>query len=487
MTPWRRLDHRMLLVHPVNEAVKFLPVLVGIVLLGRGAGGWQLLGLVLPVVWGVWRFFTTSYRITEGQVELRRGLVSQTVLTARLDRVRTVELSSTLLHRVLGLAKITIGTGSAAASGDDHGFELDSLRQEEARTLRSQLLRLAEPAAVASPDGTPAPAVADDVLLELDPRWARYAPFTSSGSVVAAGVLAAGGQVVNAVDVDPFDLLCLEDVARDHVVGLVVGLLVTLVVLGAVFGVVGYLVSNWGFRLTRRPDGASLHVRRGLLTTTETSLESQRVRGVGLVEPLGLRALGAARLTALVVGASLSEGGTTTIAPNCPRPVALATADRVLATPEPLAAPLAEHGPVARRRRLFRALLPVVVLLAASTVAVVLLDWLSWWLLVVPLPLLPLAWWLGADRYRRLGHALAAGHLVVRSGTLAGRTVALDLDGVIGWHVTQTFFQRRQGVATLVATTAAGAQHYAAVDVPEPVAVALAHRADPALVGQFVA
>ena len=32
---WRRLDARMLLVHPVNELVRFLPVLIGIFFLGR--------------------------------------------------------------------------------------------------------------------------------------------------------------------------------------------------------------------------------------------------------------------------------------------------------------------------------------------------------------------------------------------------------------------------------------------------------------------
>ncbi|WP_051706341.1 PH domain-containing protein [Nocardioides aequoreus] len=485
VVPWRRLDRRMLLVHPVNEAAKFLPVLVGIVVVGRDSGGWQLLGLAIPVVWGLWRYVTTSFRITETHVELRRGLLSQKVLTARLDRVRSVELSSSLMHRLLGLAKVRIGTGSAATITDDSGFELDALGQQEARTLRTQLLRLGEPAPAVSEQGEPVAPPGDEVLLELDPRWARYAPFTSSGNVIAAGVLAALGQLADALGPEVVDLGFLGRLGSAAVVPLVLAVVALLVVLGAVFGVLGYLVSNWGFLLTRRPDGSSLHVRRGLVTTTETSLESRRVRGVTLAEPLGLRLLGAARLKAMVVGASLSEGGTTTIAPNCPRPVAVAAAERVLGSASALAAPLTEHGPVARRRRLFRALVPTVLLLAGLAVAVVLLEVLAWWVLLPGLALLPLAWWLAVDRYRRLGHALVDGHLVVRSGTLAGRHVALDLDGVIGWHVTQTFFQRRQGVATLVATTAAGSQSYDVPDLPLATAAALALRADRRLVGQF--
>ncbi len=36
------------------------------------------------------------------------------------------------------------------------------------------------------------------------------------------------------------------------------------------------------------------------------------------------------------------------------------------------------------------------------------------------------------------------------------RTTALSCSGVIGWHLRQSWFQRRRGLATLVATTAAG-------------------------------
>ena len=51
-------------------------------------------------------------------------------------------------------------------------------------------------------------------------------------------------------------------------------------VLGAIFSVLGYLVTNWDFSLARDTRGRSFHVRRGLFTSTETSLERQRVRGL---------------------------------------------------------------------------------------------------------------------------------------------------------------------------------------------------------------
>ena len=43
---WQRLDPRMLLVHPIREVIRFLPVLIVFAVARTAAGGeqWQLLG-----------------------------------------------------------------------------------------------------------------------------------------------------------------------------------------------------------------------------------------------------------------------------------------------------------------------------------------------------------------------------------------------------------------------------------------------------------
>ena len=69
---------------------------------------------------------------------------------------------------------------------------------------------------------------------------------------------------------------------------------------------------------------------------------------------------------------------------------------------------------------------------------------------------------------------------------LAGADV-LQRTGVIGWNVRQSWFQRRAGLVTLVATTAAGHQAYAAIDIPEPLAIAFADTAVPDLMTPFLA
>ena len=71
-------------------------------------------------------------------------------------------------------------------------------------------------------------------------------------------------------------------------------------------------------------------------------------------------------------------------------------------------------------------------------------------------------------------------------GSLVRRRVMLSRDGIIGWNVRQSFFQRRSGLATLIATTAAGHQRYAIVDVELAEALRVADSALPGLVTPFL-
>ena len=85
----------------------------------------------------------------------------------------------------------------------------------------------------------------------------------------------------------------------------------------------------------------------------------------------------------------------------------------------------------------------------------------------------------GVASYRHLGHALTPDHLVSGAGALQRSRTVLERDGIIGWVVRQSWFQRRVGLATLVATTAAGPESVVVVDLPLARALALVDAATP--------
>ena len=85
-----------------------------------------------------------------------------------------------------------------------------------------------------------------------------------------------------------------------------------------------------------------------------------------------------------------------------------------------------------------------------------------------------------------MGHALVDDYLVVRSGTFARRTVALERGAVIGWTVSRSPFQRRLGLATLTAATAASRGAYRVRDLALADALAFAEQAVPGLLDPFL-
>ncbi|QIG44086.1 PH domain-containing protein [Nocardioides anomalus] len=471
-------------MHPIRELVRFLPVLVVVVVGSTAAGGeqWQLIGVAFPVALGLLRYLTTRFRIAAGRIELQRGLLNRHVLSSPVDRVRTVDLTSSPIHRILGLTTVRIGTGTASSNDEDR-IDLDGLPRDRARALREELLRsspLDDAVGAEGADGV-APET-ERVVLALDPSWVRFAPLTGSGVVIAAAALGGGSQLLQAFGfwehLDPSRL----DGPDAPLAVLVPVLLLGVAVLVSLLSVAGYLVTNFGFRLTR--GGTTWHLSRGLLTTRETTLDDERVAGVNLSEPLGLRIARGARLSAVITGLDRSQRGSSLLVPPAPRTVAEGVAREVLDTAEPIDAPLVGHGPRAARRRWTRATGPAAVLAVVLVVLVVLgaPRWLLAGLLVLPVAAL-LAW----DRTRALGHALVAGHLVARSGSLVRRRRVLEVRHIIGWNLQSTWFQRRAGLTTLVATTAGGSQAVAVLDVPESEAVRVAHEALPELLAQFSA
>ncbi len=485
---WRRLSARMLLVHPVREVIRFLPALLAVVFASSSGGQnwWGLAVTGVAVGAGVLRWFTTRFRFTPEQLQVRTGLLRRSTVSAPADRVRSVDVTAPPLHRLLGLAEVRIGT----AAGEKQ-LRLNALTTREAAGLRAELLHRST---VAAPTENGEPATGDvsreEALYRLDPVWLRYAPFGPSGLVAAFAIFGLGTQFVRDTGINPASGLVRDGhtlLERSGVVvaGLI-GLLVVLVVV-AMLAVIAYALAFWAFSLTRSADRRSLHVTRGLLTTRATSLEVRRLRGVELHRAVPLRWVGGARLRAITTGVKeQGRGMSSVLAPPSPVDVVHRTAVAVLGVAkdaDPLALPLRTHGPVASRRRYVRAFVPALVVAIG-------LGALGWWsaepgAYVIGVLALALAWPLGRSRAAALGHGLTDRFVVGRSGAVRRTTVVLERSGVVALVTRQSVFQRRAGVCTVGFATAAGVGSYDVLDVPAAYVGPLLDEVGEGLLAQF--
>ncbi|MFV8054160.1 PH domain-containing protein [Mycobacterium sp. 48b] len=466
---WQRLSPRMLLVHPVHEVLQQIPLLIGAVVLGSATGnsGWTIAAIALTVAVGLARWFTTSYRIEPDEVQLRTGLVQRKVLSVPRNRIRSVSTDARLLHRMLGLTVLRISTGQEAKG--DTMFALDAVEAQQVPRLRAILLADAVPVEDA-PVGRE--------LARWQPSWLRYSPLSFTGlAMIAAAVgvvyQAGAGAALQDSELARSGIAVAERLGV--LISVVAGVVVVLVA-SVVLSVLRSLLTYGNLVLTRRDipgKGGALHLQHGLLRLREHTYDMRRMRGGTLREPLLVRVFGGARLDAVMTGVG-GEGEASLLLPPCPAVTAKSVLAELIDNPGAVDARLVAHGPAAVRRRWTRALtLPVLVGAVMLTVGVPVWVWVLWAVFVGCAALL------AADRAGSLGHLVRDGWLVARAGSLERRQDHLDAAGIIGWTVRQTFFQRRAGVATVIAATAAGEKRYAVIDIPAAQAWSVAVAASP--------
>ncbi len=502
---WQRLSPRVILLYPVLMAGQLIVPLALAFFFGFGQGGdgdgfptgpaFLVAGAIGAVIIGVVPWWTTRFRLTDTQLQVRRGVLNRKLLTAPLDRVRSVDLESTVIHRVMRLSKVAIGTGV-----DSTRIDLNALSVDQAAQLQDYLLarkrslanssdrssaghegdgRAGMSAAGSTADEPVSEQASEVELARIDWSWLKYAPFSLASLVVVAGVSAFFWQFVGEI---PFEQqFSSAEGAWDWLLEQALVLLVAAITVATVVGwlalsTLTYVISWWNLRLTRMSEG-TLRLVRGLLTTNSTTIEEAKVRGVVLTEPALLRLVKGAELQALSTG--VGDGGTTKVLPPCPRSVALRVGHEVLEEQGALSQTLTKHGWYARRRCHLQAQIGTLLPTLGSAAATWGFGW-SWWIPVaVFVALVLIAVILAEAQYRNLGHGLTDRHVMSGHGTFSRTREVLERAGVIGWVIRQSYFQRRLGLATLVATTAAGAESVTIHDIPLDQGVALAAATSP--------
>jgi putative membrane protein len=291
------------------------------------------------------------------------------------------------------------------------------------------------------------------------------------------GAVAAGAQNFASGD----DAEQLVDRLPDDMGGIVllVGAVLTVTLL---LSVLGGVVAFAGFTLVR--DGDRLRIRRGLLQRRTASLPLARVHAVDVVEGVLRRPLGLATVRLETAGYRSEQAVGRTLLPlvrtrDLPEllaeltpalgPPAEEEAPPVPAGGAPRAAPArapraALQRPPARARR--RYALPLALAGAALGAALAVAVPAAW-------PALPALAVLGAAdgllRWRAAGWSEDGRLLVVRSRTLARRTLIARVDRIQEHGLSFTVLQRRAGLADFQAAVGSGrtgrVRHVDAADV----------------------
>lgn len=355
----------------------------------------------------------------------------------------------------------------------------------------------------------PAEAIVETELARFQTSWLRFAPFSLASLVVVAAVGGIASQAIGQIEID-IDTSTVEDTGQrlmeqSLTLAIVLGVLL-LVVAWLLLSTITYVVRWYGLRLVRSSTG-TIRLTRGLFTTKSTTVEESKVRGVIMSQPALLRVVRGAELSTIATG--VGEGGTVATLPPSPRSTVLSVGAEVLAreTMEgqgsasqditALEVPTRGHGFAAARRLHIQSQWATVFFGVPALIVAPRLplpDWYApvvesaWYYPVVISAVVVIAMWsafIAFLTHRVRGNALTEQHLVSKTGALAIKREVLERTGVIGWVIGQSFFQRRNGLCDLTATTAAGSEKVIIRDVPFDRAVEIARTVTPEPFARF--
>ncbi|MFB4193822.1 PH domain-containing protein [Streptomyces carpaticus] len=500
--PWQRLSTRVIWVDLVQSIASLVPAVVAIAVLGIAPGSgqiWPLIGLaafgLLGAVTDALRWAFTRYRITASHVEVKTGVFLRVERSIRRDRVRSVDIEARPRHRLFGLRVVNIGAGQQAAEGES-ALALDAVSTADARALQDRLLRLTD--APAAP-GVPAPAGGEAtradgtaplaVLARFRPGWVVYNMMSLWAYALALGLGWGIFWLLGGFGVDVTGFVAgLLDWKAIGWAGTVAIAFLAITVFGAIGLAVNYFTEYWNFELARvrGAEGTLLRTRQGLFTTREVNRDENRIRGVQLSEPLLWRWLGACDTSVITTGLSMwSMAQPAAVLPRGPVAVARRIAAEVLGTESPWAVSPKAHPAAALRRRLWWATaftaaagLGLLVIAAAGV-----LPYAALWAAAA---LWPCALGAACVAYRALGHAVTGRYLVLRSGLVNRSTTVLRRSAVSTIVIRESLLQRRLGLRSVSAMTAAGYGGYDIPDLDAHESVAFAAQAAPGVLDPFL-
>lgn len=538
---WHRLSSRVIWVDLVQTLLSLIPAAVAVWWADGNAAdvAWPLLAVaafgIIGAVADAVRWLFTWYRITDTHVELRTGVIFRQHRTLRRQRIRSVDVEAKLRHRIARLRLVKVGAGQHTAAGES-ALTLDALTAVEARELQAALLSGRNGTPASTPPASTAPAGGDaagdsspgepgvaaaamprdtgdtaptlpaagepdtgpepaepaprTIFAAFRPGWVIYNMFNIWAYLMALGLIWGGYWLLTSfgVDLDSF-VAGLIDWESLGWIGSITIAFVVITVVGAVGLTLNYFVEFWNFELARvpGPEGTQLRTRKGLFTTREVNRDENRIRGIELKEPLFWRWLGVTDTTVITTGLDVwSMSEPTAILPRTDNALARATAAAVLGVEEEIfGTTLHRHPGAALRRRLWWATLSALVLagILGTVVALSPLNAVWFWSLAIYWPLALLG---AVIAYRNLGHAIVGDYVIKRSGMLNRTTVVLRRDAVSTIAVSESLFQRRLGLRTISAMTAAGTGAYRFPDIAAADSTTVAQAAAPGLLTGFL-
>ena len=413
---------------------------------------------VLVIVGPILEYLRFSYRLTEESLYVESGVIRRRTRRIPLDRIQDVSSEAGVIHRLLGVVKLSIQTSSTAAAEAD----LDCLSVANAEALKQQL-KGDRPRQLHEEPSTPLRADEKQLLFSVRTRDLLLRGLTDNrAGLIAISSLALLERGLDLQNVPPIKAALektkntatsLSGLGTVHVVMLVTLSLALIFLVGWLASAVTNLLQFHGFKV--RHEAGVFHRHYGLFTRRMHALPKPRIQALRIEQSLMRRIVGIAVMRTEDMGAGAHEKNASAAGTHVFVPAA--SAERLWSLVPMIFDGLSTSGlswkrtapSMVRRAAIASAALGFAVALPAG------FFYGPWAALALGIPVLVsvIAWL----RFRHLGWALSNGFVAVRDGVLGKRFGVAPLDRVQALVYKQNPFDRRWKVGKLSVIVGGGA------------------------------
>jgi putative membrane protein len=417
-----------------------------------------------------------QYKLTTDSLDIDSGVLSRRNREIPLRRIQNVDISRNIIQRGLNIAVVSFET----AGGESTEATLRFVSAEEAKRLQREVgrrkhdnsdTRTSETVDSIERDQTGnkdetsggSPDRTVNELFVLDDGELALVGFFSIDLRVP-GLLVAGlstlGPILTGLVPAASPLRSLLTVIGGPSVltggvNALLGLLPVLigvVVLSWLVGAASAVTSYYGFRLTETR--GELRYERGLFQRYDGSIPFEKIQTLTVEDDPLKRYFGYATLYVETAGYAPGQSGSGGRGSEVAVPLAQRDRiDELIKRIEPVDTIELRRPPKrARRRYLVRAGLIVgAVIIGLYTISTVMSITFPWW---VAIGLLPVGGIIAIALWRHRGHWISEDYFVTRNGVFTRETRIVPLYRIQTVIDTRTVFQRRLGLATIIADTA---------------------------------
>jgi putative membrane protein len=408
--------------------------------------------LVLAFVTGVLDWVRFEYRVKDGELQIKKGILVRNNLFMDRERIQTIDVTEGIIQRLFGLVKVEI---KSAGSGNGNAT-LAAISAGEAKELQDALKRnrSAESVELATDEFLEDQVIEelDDDLIEdqwkISKRELLMAALTSGNFGIIASILGAiSGQMDQFINQENLQYL-LDRLPGFNNVTLIIGLVIVIFILSWGLSFLGVILTHADFTIKKYKK--ELVISSGLLERKQITIPFDRVQAVRFTEGVLRQPFGFGMLFVESAGFQQQEKQRSIVlAPYISKASLGSFFERFMPdfTPEKLDVRPPERAFFKYIRK------PNYLLLVALPFAS--FYWTYGWmlsLLVVPFSILG---WL---RFRDAGLTFNQHQLVIRSRDLVRKTAFIRRNRIQVVDESAHPFQEYKNLSTVSVTTASGAK-----------------------------